>query len=38
MCFTGNPGTGKTEVARIIGKIFKDNNILESGHFVEATR
>ena len=38
MCFTGNPGTGKTEVARIIGKIFKDNNILESGHLIEATR
>ena len=36
MCFTGNPGTGKTSVARIIGKIFNEENILNrSGDFVE---
>lgn len=35
MCFTGNPGTGKTTVARIIGQIFKEEKILSKGEFVE---
>ena len=35
MLFLGNPGTGKTTVARIIGKIFKQENLLRKGHFIE---
>ena len=38
MAFTGNPGTGKTTVARILGKIFKNLGISSSDKFVEADR
>lgn len=39
MCFSGNPGTGKTTAARIIGKIFSQMKILsEKEIFVEAQR
>jgi len=35
MRFTGAPGTGKTTVARIIGRIFKEEGILRKGSFFE---
>ena len=38
MVFIGNPGTAKTTVARLIGKIFKEENILSKGDFIELGR
>ena len=38
MCFSGNPGTGKTEVARIMGKLLRQEGILPSSKFLEVTR
>ncbi|RYG73803.1 stage V sporulation protein K [Lentibacillus lipolyticus] len=38
MLFKGNPGTGKTTVARKLAQMYFDMNLLSKGHFIEAER
>lgn len=38
LVFTGNPGTGKTTVARVIGKLYRETGVLTRGHIIEVSR
>lgn len=38
LVFKGNPGTGKTSVARLVAAVYREEGILESGHLVEGDR
>ena len=38
MVFTGPPGVGKTEMARVLGEIYRALNVLRKGHVVEIDR
>ena len=35
MIFTGNPGTGKTTIAKLVGKILREFGVLKTGRILE---
>ena len=38
LVFSGNPGTAKTTMARLLSRIYKDHGLLKTGHLVEVSR
>ena len=38
LVFYGNPGTGKTTIARLLARIYKSLNVISSGHLIETDR
>lgn len=38
MLFLGNPGTGKTTVARLVARMLKSLGVLKTGQLIEVTR